>query len=118
MSEERLEEMNNKVTGLNDSDGDFTDEVKMSVDTYAWFYEQAERLHGTNHKMGYIDMYADCNRMVSSNSMEIHKLEQQNKRYREAIKKAKNAMSLVVGGEGSATKTVHNILREALEELS
>lgn len=46
----------------------------------------------------------------------IDEQEQQNKRYREAIKKAKNAMSLVVGGEGSATKTAHNILRKALEE--
>lgn len=44
MSKERLEEMNDKVTGLIDSDGDFADEVKMNIDTYAWFYEQAERV--------------------------------------------------------------------------
>lgn len=43
MSKERLEEMNKKVTGLTDRDGDFVDAVKMKIDVYAWFYEQAEK---------------------------------------------------------------------------
>src|SRR5690625_3538483 len=42
MSKERLAKMNKKVVGLTDGE-DFSDLVQMDVDTYAWFYKQAER---------------------------------------------------------------------------
>lgn len=84
MSKERLEEMNKKVTGLTDSDGDFADAVKMDVDTYAWFYEQAER----------VQELEDYNTRLLNKRQQEHAeldgLNKQNKHYREALESISN----------------------------
>lgn len=108
MSKEWLEEIEAKYSTLtitSERDGiEYTDvDVKDLVFLIQNGFKQAERvgilLEQTGHNF-------EVNR----------KLDAQNKRYREAIEKAKNAMCLVVGGEGSATKVAHDILRKALED--
>lgn len=78
MSKKQLEEMHSKVTGLLDSDGDFTDEVKMSVDVYEWFYRQTERVQEFETRDGGRDL---AHKLVVHYAKET---EQQNNRYREA----------------------------------
>lgn len=84
MSKEYLEEMNNKVTGLTDSDGDFADVVKMDVDVYAWFYKQAERVQELEKRL----------KIYQKRSWfeDYEKVAKQNKRYREAIEKARREL--------------------------
>lgn len=77
MSKELLEKMNKKVIGLIDSDGDFADEVKMSVDVYAWFYRQADE------RVRKLEARELAHKLILNHAKEI---EQQNKRYRDIIK--------------------------------
>src|SRR5690625_4774124 len=122
MSEERLE----TVKYAWHIDGDISDYH------FYWLIEQVTQLQDENetlssanqdllhevrvlkNKINY-EKQALINQEQSSDR-EIERLGKQIKRYREAIEKAKNAMCLVVGGEGSATKVAHDILRKALED--
>ena len=82
-----------------------------------WLIEQAERLHGTKHKLGYIDMYVDCNRTVGNDSMKIHKLEQQNKRHREILKVLRGkAGDCLLTGKEMSPHFVDEFAKHALEE--
>ena len=108
MSKERLEEMKHKVIGLTDYKGYFIDEVTMKVDVYAWFYEQAER----------VQELEKANKTLSDNhfqQIEQHKyLVQQNKRYREAIVRAKTLLANI-GDDTSSKMSAISILSKPLE---
>src|SRR5690625_990553 len=74
MSKERLTKMNKKVVGLTDGE-DFTDLVQMDVDTYAWFYKQAERAQELEEDNESLQILSRINR---KESMRLH---EQNKSY-------------------------------------
>ncbi len=105
MSKERLEEIKN-------TDISYLLYGTRLKEQWDWLIEQAERLHGYNHKLGYIEMYADCNRHVGNDSMKIHDLEQQIMRYRKAIEKA------LAECVKDRPITAENILAKALERES
>lgn len=71
MSKERLAKMNKKVVGLIDGE-DFSDLVQMDVDTYAWFYKQAERALKNADDLHVMDL-------------QLASEQKQNKRYRRTL---------------------------------
>lgn len=92
MSKERLEEVSTRVIGLTDSDGDFADEVKMSVDVYEWFYRQAERAR-------VLEAYIDASTYIR------RRLRKENKQYRGELKDIRDI----------STDSVHEMVIRALE---
>ena len=115
MSKERLEEISKNATGIMNMDSGTVDSIDLSIIDFTWLFqfakEQSERVQKL--ETDYVILGVEQEEEIMS---ELESLRQQVKRYREAIEKAKNAMCLVVGGEGSATKVAHDILRKALED--
>src|SRR5690625_4435820 len=112
MSKERLEEIQKEVNYAYRRDGSIsTKAVTMPIEHYEHLYEQAERvreLEETNKKNYWI---------AADFKFENLQLEQQNKRYREALEEIKKEETVTTAlSEGQVAYTISgHIARKALE---
>src|SRR5690625_2948050 len=101
MSEERLAKMNKKVVGLIDGE-DFSDLVQMDVDTYAWFYKQAERALKNADDIHVMDL-------------QLASEQKENKRYRERVAQLINYIEMTDDEADRQVHKIHVILDRLLE---